>query len=93
MWSDSYSADIWSLGCIAHELCTLKPVFFDPERTKTEADVRALVRQGQLAAAGTPLGCGELQPSVLGPWGGPGRKTWRALVRRSEERDWNNAAV
>ena len=41
----SYSADMWALGCIAHELCTLRPLFFN-ERTKTEDDVKRLVGGG-----------------------------------------------
>ncbi|PSC77050.1 kinase-like [Micractinium conductrix] len=26
----SYSADVWALGCILHELCTLRPLFYVP---------------------------------------------------------------
>ncbi len=36
----SYSADIWALGCILHEMCALKPLFLAP----TDKEIRAKVR-------------------------------------------------
>ena len=38
----SYSADIWALGCILNELCTLRPTFLS-ESERTEADIKRRV--------------------------------------------------
>lgn len=35
----SYSADIWALGCILHEMCSLKPLFLAP----TDREIRQKV--------------------------------------------------
>ncbi|KAI3427061.1 hypothetical protein D9Q98_007001 [Chlorella vulgaris] len=45
----SFSADIWALGCILHELCTLSPTFLN-QHTRTEQDVKQQVLSGQYAA-------------------------------------------
>eukprot|EP00887_Chlorella_sp_A99_P003610 scaffold7.g3610.t1 len=50
MWRDepySYSADVWALGCVVHEMCTLRPLFLS-ESTKTEEDVKQLVLAGRV---------------------------------------------
>ncbi|KAI7836760.1 hypothetical protein COHA_009398 [Chlorella ohadii] len=48
MWNRkaySYSADIWALGCILHELCTLRPTFLS-DRERTEEDIKQRVLRG-----------------------------------------------
>ncbi|KAL4444132.1 hypothetical protein ABPG75_011869, partial [Micractinium tetrahymenae] len=51
MWEHkaySYSADIWALGCILHELCTLRPTFLS-ESERTEEDIKRRVLAGRYA--------------------------------------------
>ncbi|GAB4818493.1 hypothetical protein N2152v2_005539 [Parachlorella kessleri] len=42
----SYSADVWALGCILHEMCSLKPLFWDPAGDRA---IQAKVLSGLLA--------------------------------------------
>lgn len=48
----SYSADIWALGCILHELCTLRPAFLS-ERERTEEDIKERVLSGRYSPTPT----------------------------------------
>lgn len=36
-------ADVWALGCVLHELCTLRPAFLSPQ-DRTEQDIKRRVR-------------------------------------------------
>ncbi|KDD73619.1 protein kinase, partial [Helicosporidium sp. ATCC 50920] len=42
----SYSADIWALGCLLHELCSLKPCFL----RSRQADMEAELLRGEIPA-------------------------------------------
>ena len=41
--SQPLTADVWALGCILHELCTLRPTFLS-SRERTEEDIKQRVR-------------------------------------------------
>ncbi|PRW33292.1 hypothetical protein C2E21_7904 [Chlorella sorokiniana] len=43
----SYSADVWALGCILHELCTRRPLFL-PRGRPADAEIRARVLEGRV---------------------------------------------
>ncbi|KAI7839777.1 hypothetical protein COHA_006577 [Chlorella ohadii] len=43
----SYSADVWALGCILHELCTRRPLFL-PRGRPGDAEIRARVLEGKV---------------------------------------------
>ncbi len=43
----SFSADVWALGCVLHELCTRRPLFL-PRGRPTDDKIRGKVLEGRV---------------------------------------------